>query len=259
MSPSRPTAEATQRRAIRRPAQAGPCPRAPPRPSQGSRSRTAAARRPPDRARPRRLRRLGGVQEQLLAVVAPAGVDRGELVRLRGGRDAARVDPGRAQPPTGLPVTDQPVDGEGGDLDRGPPLLPARRRGLVGHLQGGLARRDQGQGGRGRLDHPAAGRPQPLPDLARADAAAQGQGGLPGGQAQQPMVEGPDPGDLDEPGLLRQPRLRRRGCVADVLLEARRGTCRSSRLHCSRACRRRRLCTTRSSSPRRRSSAGRTC
>ena len=38
------------------------------------------------------------------------------------------------------------------------------------------------------------------------------------------LVEGPDPRRLDEPGLLRQPRLRRRGGRADVLLEARRRT-----------------------------------
>ena len=48
---------------------------------------------------------------------------------------------------------------------------------------------EQGQGRRGRLDDHAAARPQPL-HLARADVPAEDQGGLPGDQAQQQLVEG---------------------------------------------------------------------
>ena len=49
-----------------------------------------------------------------------------------------------------------------------------------------------GQGRRGRLDDHAAARPQPL-HLARADADAEDQGGLPGDQARAALVEGQDP------------------------------------------------------------------
>ncbi len=95
------------------------------------RVRARRSRRDPDRPRVSAgIGRLRGVQEQLLAVVAPAGDDRPELVRLRGGRLAARLDPRRAQPTAGAALADQPVDGEGDDRGRGPALLPARRRRL---------------------------------------------------------------------------------------------------------------------------------
>ena len=51
---------------------------------------------------------------------------------------------------------------------------------------------------------------------------------------------------LYEPGLLRQPRLRRRGGIADVLLAARAEAHAARRPRCSRASRRRRRSTTRS-------------
>ena len=80
-------------------------------------------------------------KNELLARLAAAGDDRPELVRLRRRRLAARLDPRRAQPPAGPALPDQPVDGEGGDRDRGPALLPARRRRLGGHHPRRLARR----------------------------------------------------------------------------------------------------------------------
>ena len=48
----------------------------------------------------------------------------------------------------------------------------------------------------------------------------QAQGGVSRDQAEREVVEAEDPDDVPEPGLLRQPRLRRRGSCADVLLAA---------------------------------------
>ena len=153
---------------------------------------------------------------------------------------------------------DQPVAAEGDARDRGPPLLPARRRRLRGHRPGRVGGRPGGPRRPGRLDdHPAA-RPQPL-HRQRSDARAQGQGGLPRDQAQPALVEGPDPRGVPEPGLLRQPRLRRRGRRADVLLAARARTSRSGRRRCSPGCRRRRRSTTRSTGRTARSRAATPC
>ena len=52
----------------------------------------------------------------------------------------------------------------------------------------------------------------------RADARAQAQGGVPRDQAQPRVPEAADPARVPEHRLLRQPRLRRRGRGADVLL-----------------------------------------
>ena len=82
----------------------------------------------------------GGVQNSCSLVVAPTGLDRAEHVRLRGRRHAARLDPGRAEPPAGLAVDGSALDGEGDDRDRGPPLLPARRRRLARASRAPLAR-----------------------------------------------------------------------------------------------------------------------
>ena len=84
-------------------------------------------------------------------------------------------------------------------------------------------RRQRRQGRRGRLDDRAAARAQPLHGP-RANLRAQAQGGLPRDQAEQQLVEGQDPRRVPEHGLLRQPRLRRRGRVADVLLASTRGS-----------------------------------
>ena len=187
------TRDSEGQRRPRRLAQRSPPPparaRPSPRPPERGRRRPRRAVRDPDRARDRRARRHRRVQEQLHPLVAPAGVDRPELVRLRGGRDAARLDPRGAQPPARRALARQPVDGQGRDRDRGPALLPARRRRLRGDHPRRLARREQGEGRRGRLDDHAAGRPQPL-HLAREDAAAEDQGGLPCDQAEQALVEG---------------------------------------------------------------------
>ncbi len=104
----------------------------PPRQAERGRHRPRRAVRHSAGARPCRPRRGSLVQGQLLARVAPAGDDRPELVRLRGGRLAARLDPGRAEPPARCALADQPLDGEGRDRDRGPALLRARRRRLRG-------------------------------------------------------------------------------------------------------------------------------
>ena len=53
------------------------------------------------------------------------GADRPEHLRLRRRRLAPRRDPGRAQPAGRPALSRQPVDAEGHDRDRGPPLLHA--------------------------------------------------------------------------------------------------------------------------------------
>ena len=152
-----------------------------------------------------------------LSSLQPVSIGRTRSSTRRTGRCSARSPRSATASPSRSPG--QPVDGQGRDRDRGPALLPARRRRLRGDHPRRLARREQGEGRGGRLDDHAAGRPQPL-HLKREDAAAEDQGGLPFVQAEQALVEGADPLDVDEPGVLRQPRVRRRGRVADVLLEA---------------------------------------
>ena len=84
--------------------------------------------------------------------------DRPELVRLRGRRLPARLDPGRAEPRARAAQADQPVAAEGDGRRRGPALLPARRRRLRGHRARALEGRQRRQGRRGRLDDRAAAR-----------------------------------------------------------------------------------------------------
>ena len=89
----------------------------------------------------RRARERLHVQLGLQPLVAPAGRDRPELVRLRGGQLAARRDPGRAEPPARPAERGQPVGGEGDRRDRGPPLLEPRRRRPAGDRARALGRR----------------------------------------------------------------------------------------------------------------------
>ena len=77
-----------------------------------------------------------------------------------------------------------------------------------------------GQGRRGRLDDHAAARPQSL-HRPGEDVHAEDQGGVPRDQAREQVAEGEDPQRVSQHRLLRQPRVRRRGRVADVLLQAR--------------------------------------
>ncbi len=149
-----------------------------------------------------------------------AGRDRLEHVHLRRRQLAPRRDPGRAEPAAGPVQADQLLDAEGDRRDRGPALLPARRRRRRGHRTCALEERQRRSGGRGRLDDHAAARAQPL-HRARADGRAEAEGGVPRDQARQGVGEEPDSRDLHEPGLLRQPRLRDRGRCADVLLQER--------------------------------------
>ena len=178
------------------------------------------------RARPplRRRRRGRHGRRDLRLVLRPelaaAGRDRLEHLHLRGRQLAPRRHSRRAEPAARSLQADQRLDAEGDRRDRGPPLLPARRRRRRGHRPRALEERQRRPGGRGRLDdHPAA-RAQPL-YRARADGRAEAEGGVPRDQARQGVGEEPDPRDLHEPGLLRQPRLRDRGRGADVLLQAR--------------------------------------
>ena len=67
----------------------------------------------------------------------------------------------------------------------------------------------------GRLDDHAAARAEPL-HRQGGDPRAQGDRGVPGDQAQQPLDEGQDPRGVPQPGLLREPRMRRRGGRADL-------------------------------------------
>ena len=73
------------------------------------------------------------------------------------------------------------------------------------------------------------------------------------------VVEGADPPRVPEHRLLRQPRLRRRGGVADVLLAARARADAARSRRCSPGCRRRRRSTTRSTTRRPRSRAATRC
>ena len=194
--------------------------------------------------RGRRPRRRGvhgraGLQEQLLARVAAAGLDRPELVRLRGGQLRPRRHPRREEPPAGRARPDVPAPRAGDGRDRGPALLLALGHRLRGHrARGGQEPRER-RDRPGRLDPHAAARPQPL-HRQRGLLGAQDQGGLPGDQARgggpaaalgraarhrrrraQALAQGEDPRDLPEPGVLRQPCLRGGGGCADVLLQAR--------------------------------------
>ena len=179
------------------------------------------------RPRGRRRARGGRVQQRprdparLRPERPPACVDRRQLVHLRRRRLSARLDPGREEPSAREPGGDEPVDGQGDGRDRGPPLLPARRHRLPGHCPRRRQGHPGGASGRGRLDDHAAARPQPLHQAQRADPAAEGRRGMPRRQAEQAPLAELDPRELHEHRLLREPRLRRRGRGADLLLAPR--------------------------------------
>ena len=77
-----------------------------------------------------------------------------------------------------------------------------------------------GKVARGRLDDHAAARPQPL-HRPGEDVHAQDQGSVPRDQAREQVAEAEDPQRVPQHRLLRQPRVRRRGRLPDVLLQAR--------------------------------------
>ena len=151
-----------------------------------------------------------------LSALHPAR-DRPEHVRLRGRRLPARRHPGRAEPSGRAPRRDLPVALQGDGRDRGPALLRPRRHRRRGHRAGALARRQGREGGGGRLDDHAAARPHPV-HLERADRGAEGHRGVPRGEARRGLVEAEDPRELPELGVLREPRLRRGGGGAHLLL-----------------------------------------
>ena len=167
-----------------------------------------------------RPRRWNGALRELQPEHAPSRRDRPELVRLRIGRVAARLDPGRAKPRAGHHSQHVAVAAAIDDRDRRPPFLGARRRRLRRHRTRCLEGPHGGQGPRGRLDDHATARAQSL-HRPGEDAHAQDQGSLPGDQAREQVAEAEDPQRVPEHGLLRQSRVRRRGCLADVLLQAR--------------------------------------
>ena len=78
---------------------------------------------------------------------------------------------------------------EGDGRDRGPALLPARRRRPRRHRARRRRRRPRGQVRAGRLDDHAGARAEPLP-LARADAEAEAHRGVSRDQARAAVVEG---------------------------------------------------------------------
>ena len=57
--------------------------------------------------------------------------------------------------------------------------------------------------------------------IGRNRTLAEAEGGVPGDEARRCVVEAADPQDVHEPGVLRQPCVRRRGCGRDVLLASR--------------------------------------
>ena len=192
--------------------------RAPPSPPQPPRRRSRT--RPHRRGCRRRGCRDGRRARVVLrSGVAPPGADRPEHVRLRRRRIAARRHPGRAESATGSAHAHQSVGAEGDGRHRGPTVLRARRTGRRGHRPRAVGQRQGTRGRAGRLDDHAAARPEPL-HLSRAHARAEGQGGVPRGQAQPRVAEGADPRHVPEPGLLRQPRVRHRGGGADLLQQA---------------------------------------
>ena len=193
----------------------GASPAAPARPDR--RVRTPRGRRSHRGDR----RRRGGVRLRVVVRPRLAAVDphRPELLPICRRRLAARVDPRRAQPPTGSGERDVVVDPESDDRDRGPPLLRARWGRHRGNRPRGRHRPQGRADRRGGLHDHAAARTQPL-HLARAHGQEEAQGGLPRNEARASRVEAVDPDDVPQPDLLRQPGLRHRGRVADVLLEA---------------------------------------
>jgi hypothetical protein len=104
----------------------------------------------------------------------------------------------------------------GGDRHRGSPLLFALRSRSAGAGARHAHERHERPHGPGRLHaHPAACQ-EPV-SLAGADAGAQGAGGAARLLAGAEIHQGPDPGDVSQPRLLRVERLWRRGGLAALL------------------------------------------
>ena len=223
------------------------------------------------RRRPRRSRKLPIVIAGLAVVLAAAGVAAGAAVLAFGERcDLAALRPTQIGQNTFVYAADSSLLGvipaernrqvvplgedlalaqQGDGCDRGPPLLRARRNRRGGHRARALAGRQGGPRRRGRVDDQPAARPEPL-HLERADGRAEDHGSVPRGEARRGLVEGQDPRDLSQLGLLRESRLRRRGRSQDVLLEAGALADPARRRRCSPGSTRRRPPTTRSSTPR---------
>ena len=186
--------------------------------SASSRARRCRARR---RVPHRWVRRRDRLSAGLLALVAGAVLDRREHVHLRRRRLAPRRRSLRGK---------EPAEGSAGTRSaRGSSRRRSRSRTSATGSTAGSTRSasrapsgrtcSAGQGRAGRLDDHAAARAQPL-HLARAHLHAQAARGVPRGEARRQVVEAEDPDGVPEPDLLRQPGVRRRGRVADVLLEA---------------------------------------
>ena len=185
---------------------------------------TPHARRPRDRDSARGARGHGSRRCRLLRLElrpgrATAGAPGRQLARLRRERQPDRRPARRREPDGRRAGRDQPVDAEGDRRDRGSALLPARRRRPGRDPARARRGRERRPHRPGRLDDHAGARAQPLP-LARQDAAAEGRRGLPLDQARARLVEGQDPHRVPQRRLLRQPRVRRRGCGRDVLLRS---------------------------------------
>ena len=112
------------------------------------------------------------------------------------------------------------VDSQGHDRCRGPPLLRRTAASTSKVLPAPPLPTSRPADRGGWLDHHAAARSEPL-HLARANGAAEGQGSLSCDEARPRVDEAPDPDDIPEPGVLRESGVRHRGCIADLLLQAR--------------------------------------
>ena len=121
-----------------------------------------------------------------------------------------------------------PVRGAG----RGEPQLLHRPGHLLHrHRPGGVQQRDRWLDA-GRLDDHPAVREERDPEELRADVHAQVPGAVPGHQAGQQLLEGPDPRELPEHHLLRPRRLRHRVGRQHLLRRAGRPAHRRSRARC---------------------------
>ena len=155
-----------------------------------------------------------------LASLKPVAIGANSFVYAADGTVLGAIPAERNRQPVGLDGMSHWVDERDGRR-RGPPLLRARRHRLRGHRPRRGRERQERPHRPGRLDDHAAARPQPLHRQGGLPRP-QDQGGLPRPEARGRAHEGLDPRELPEPGLLREPRLRRRGRGADLLLEARR-------------------------------------
>ena len=121
---------------------------------------------------------------------------------------------GAASPRSPPVMREATIAAEDASFFDNPGFDPARR--APRHLPVGPHRRAPER----RLDHHPAAR-QEHPAGARADRRAQDQGSLPGDGADAPLLQGPDPRDVPERDLVRQPRVRHRGRRANLLRQAR--------------------------------------